>query len=557
MTMNMKDFEKLKELQKAKEETLKNLLDEKVSDGDKQLIQRSKMGHSTGYMGRGSLRWIDKNIKLFTELQLFRDKGKIDSKGQFVIDENVVAELEQRAPSWTRQMILTLYLVKQKNRLFPPMVVAVTENWVDDPSAPEWDNEERATKTSMPIEFIDSKQQIGITDLSKHVSLYVLDGSHRLLGIRGLLELYKEGRLFQKKADGTSTKSFITKDELTKDFGFTSTDLDRMVDDEEVGILFIPAVIKGETRKEARTRIRSVFVHINKTAVPPTSGEQVLLDEDDGFSIISRQVGLSHPLFKKEKFGDRIAWKGNAIPIGSNWITTASTLRDLSEKLLGEKMPYRKWDGKKKHEISLRPDDDEIENGIVELNGFLNRLCELRTFKSVRAGSDIDYLREFPAQLSKRKKGKLTEKPKSNLLLRPVGQLIFAEAIGKTCYTEDVTTGHPLLSLDNAFEKLQKLDEEGAFDFVYEPTSYWYGVTYNPHRGTMVMDGRSVGEKLIRYLLGALPNLDEQKDLLQGFRQSRTFMIDEDKYRAFDLNGNEHTGNYDDVIQKIQLPMPL
>ena len=44
----------------------------------------------------------------------------------------------------------------------------------------------------------------------------------------------------------------------------------------------------GKWAEEARIRVRSVFVHVNKAAQPPTSGEQVLLDEDDGFAIDDR-----------------------------------------------------------------------------------------------------------------------------------------------------------------------------------------------------------------------------------------------------------------------------
>ena len=43
------------------------------------------------------------------------------------------------------------------------------------------------------------------------------------------------------------------------------TDL-RKILNETMSIEFIPAVIKGETREEARARLRSYFVSINKNA---------------------------------------------------------------------------------------------------------------------------------------------------------------------------------------------------------------------------------------------------------------------------------------------------
>jgi hypothetical protein len=77
--------------------------------------------------------------------------------------------------------------------------------------------------------------------------------------------------------------------------------------------------------------VRSIFVHVNKTAVPPTLGEQVLLDEDNGFAILTRRVGLSHPLFRKNKSGDRINWKSTSLPAGGNWITPGIILSNMTQ----------------------------------------------------------------------------------------------------------------------------------------------------------------------------------------------------------------------------------
>lgn len=38
--------------------------------------------------------------------------------------------------------------------MFPPIVVVVSENWVNDPDASEWDGNLRAKVTFMPIEYL-------------------------------------------------------------------------------------------------------------------------------------------------------------------------------------------------------------------------------------------------------------------------------------------------------------------------------------------------------------------------------------------------------------------
>ena len=84
--------------------------------------------------------------------------------------------------------------------------------------------------------------------------------------------------------------------------------------EEKVAVEYIPAVVKGETREEATRRIRSIFVSINSYAKKTDKGESYLLDESDGYSISARKVGLTHPLFKKERAGARINWKNTGLP---------------------------------------------------------------------------------------------------------------------------------------------------------------------------------------------------------------------------------------------------
>lgn len=546
--MNQNELINLQEQQKKIEEAWREMLDNKLEQ-DKLLVQRSKMGKSPIYQTNASLRWINNNVLLFTELPLF--KTKIDSKGHFVIDEEIVTELSQRAPRWDRQPSLTHYLLRHKNRMFPSIVCIVSQSWVDNADAPEWDENGRAKVTSFPTEDLDSKGNLALVDFRKGVYVYVIDGQHRLLGIKGVFELFQNGKLLYKKSNGDPiTNKFDTLDNIEEKYRINHTVLAQLIDEEQVGIQFIPAVLEGETHEEARIRTRSIFVHINKTAVAPTSGEQVLLDEEDGFAIISRKVGLTHNLFKRENPGDRINWKNTSLSVGSHWITTGATLRDMSESLLGNTYPFSGWEGHNKKEIAMRPDDDELAQGRQQLEEFLTRLLDLPIFKSVLSGTDIDMLREFTDQYKKRKKDKIGGQPQGHLLLRPVGQLILCDAIGRISFEIDINKGEPLMSLDKVFEKLIKMDEAGVFSKVFQSSSVWYGITYNFTQQKMIMTGRVTASRLLRYLLGALPDTEEQNQLLNEFRRARTVIDENEVEKAINFDGEMVSPS------EIQLPVP-
>ncbi|MEI2361844.1 DGQHR domain-containing protein [Priestia megaterium] len=537
-------MQQLEELEKKRQEMIRNVLDKSLEE-ERLLVQKSVMGKTEAYIGNANLRTVADNVKLFTELPLFTEK--LNEKGQFVIDEGNVAELEQRAPNHSRQRELTYYLLRQPFRMFPPLVAAVSENWVNNPNAPEWDENKRAKKTSMPIDCLDSKGKICLINIKDGVAIHVLDGSHRLLGIRGVHELWKDGRLTLKQANGTPKKEAETKMDLMDRLNFTQADLDRLIDEEQIGIMFVPSVIKGENREEARRRVRSIFVHINKTAQTPTSGEQLLLDEDDGYSIISREIGLKHPLFKKTDFGDRINWKSKSIPKRSKWLTPGATIKDISRLVLGVNAPFSKWaEGTKKNEIPLRPEEDEIDLGVAILMDFFDRLQQLPTFKALKGGVDIEDLRAFPNK-------KANPDAKASLLMRPIGQEMIADAIGKLCFYTSADSDTPLMEVNEAFEKLEKLDAKGFFNNIHELKSPWLGIAVDPSSKKMVMNNVPLGSQLIRYMLGGIADMEEQNKLLNSFRQKRiTSMDDDGNITAVDLKGNTV-----DDLSEISLPTPL
>ena len=104
------------------------------------------------------------------------------------------------------------------------------------------------------------------------MAVFALDGQHRLMGIQGLMELIKTGKLSRYNKQKKTIGKAITIDDLIKINHIELPEIQKLAY-EQIGIEFIPAVVKGETRAEARRRVRSIFAHVNLTAVKLSKGQ--------------------------------------------------------------------------------------------------------------------------------------------------------------------------------------------------------------------------------------------------------------------------------------------
>ena len=531
MSNLMNEIDELEAVETKKAGMLRQLLDEKLTASGELLVTKGEMGATVAYNSTVSFKWINDNVKLFTMLPLFQKK--VDEHGNFIVDEANAADLRQRAPNWSRQLMMVEYLLRQTNRMFPPILVVVEEEWVGDLNAVEWVadqiGEKRASRDSIPFTALDSNGRVGLADYSK-ASMFVIDGSHRWMGINGLMDLIKNGHVELKKRDGASAKRVEKLEDIAARFDLDPALIPEM-QYETMGIELIPAVVAGETREEARRRVRSVFVHVNKSAEPPTQSEQALLDEDNGFAVVGRDSAFVHQLFRRMKAGDRVNWKGTALPEGSHWLTTGMTLRDSVQAYLGHDPDFQDWKTGSPKEIAVRPPEDELEDGKALWLDYLNHLATLPSFKAILTGEEIDEWRPF----SKR----------GHLLMRPLGQLILADAVG---YLRAAVHG-PQLSLDDIFDMLKVFDANQGFEGVDQPTSVWWGVTYDAQRKTMYMSGRKTAVGLMKHLLhDTSMDLDGRKELKEDYAALRTIDL------GTHLTGYTWDGTEVDQASKIDLP---
>ncbi|MBR8827980.1 MAG: DGQHR domain-containing protein [Gomphosphaeria aponina SAG 52.96 = DSM 107014] len=501
--------------QREKEETeaIALLLSRQIARNDKILVQKMHMGSTEAFIGSVTLEWLATRVSFATSLPLFQQKLDPNSKN-VVPDADTVEALQQRPLDWSRQGALTQYLAVRKSHKFPALLVVIDADWVNNAFAQEW-GKGRATQSAAKFSPLDQDGTFGLLDVSEKHCIFALDGQHRLMGIQGLMELIATGRLQKYKKDKKPTGHYITIEDLMEEYDVNPGKL-LSLGHEKIGIELIPSVLPGESYEEAKRRVRSIFVHVNLMAVPLSKGQLALLNEDNGFSIIARKVAVTHPLFKEMPGRNpRVNWNSATVSAKSTVLTTLQALQEISEKYLYYKFPH--WKPTDKGLIPMRPEDEEIEEGLAQFYQLFDYLGNLPSYQRLENGTDTARMRRFSH-----------EKPpgEGNILFRPVGQVALAQALGILVFRKR-------FSWQEIFEKMYQYDEEGGFSSMEFPESLWYGVIYDPNKKRVLVSGKDLAAKLIIYLLGGMEDKIERIYLQKDLATARTI-----ENKAMGLDGN-------------------
>lgn len=480
------------------------LLDRHLARSDRLLVQKTQMGSTEAFIGSVTLEWLDSRVRFASQLPLFRQK--FDPQTDNVIrDEETVDEILQRPLDWSRQAPLTQYLAARQAHKFPAVLVVHSPTWVDNPKAKEWDKQGRARQSAADFIPLDQNQTVGLLDVSPAVSIFALDGQHRLMGVQGLMTLLKTGRLQRYNKNKKPVGGVITIDDLIDEYQLKPAYLQSLAQ-EKIGIEFIPAIAKGETRDEARRRVRSIFVHVNLMALRLSKGQLALLNENDGFSIVARKIAVNHPLLKEVPGRNpRVNWDSATVAAKSTVLTTLQALNEMSQRYLDHQFPHWK-PPEKKGLIPMRPDDEELEAGIDTFNQFFDHLASLPSYQRLDQGEETPQLRRFSFE----KNG-----GEGNILFRPVGQIAFAQALGIVVFKKK-------LSLKTVFKKLSKYDAEGGFSRMETPQSLWYGVLFDPNKKRIMVSGRDLAARLLIYIIAGTEDGMEKAELRRELAEART-----------------------------------
>ncbi|MEO0970049.1 MAG: DGQHR domain-containing protein [Cyanobacteria bacterium J06639_18] len=508
-------FSQYDDAEERNQKLLISLFDEYISGEEQLIVQKTQMGGTEAYVGSVTLEWLANRVDFASHLPLLRHKYN-PATDNIEIDADSIDEIQQRPLDWSRQAPLVQYLASRKHHKFPPVLVVINQPWVDNPKAKGWNKKKCAKKSTTQFTPLGKDGNFGLLNVSEDdVTIYALDGQHRLMGVQGLMKLLKTQKLERYKKDKSPYGSAIAIDDLIEQYQISPAYL-RKLPKEKIGIEFISAVATGETREEARRRVRSTFVHVNLMAAPLSKGQLAQLNEDDGFSIVARKIAVSHPLLEqKEDRKPRVNWNSATVAAKSTVLTTLQALKEISEKYLGHKYPQ--WKPSDKGLIPLRPEDEELEEGIKHFHEFFDNLASLSSYRLLEY-EQTPSLRRFSFEKDGGGEG--------NLLFRPVGQVALAQALGILVFKKG-------FSLENVFKKLTKFDREGGFSGMEYPKSLWYGVLYDPNRKRVLVAGRELAAKLLVYVLGGTQDTQELAQLRKSLARARTF-----ENKTVDFEGN-------------------
>lgn len=267
------------------------------------------------------------------------------------------------------------YLIEQPERFFSSIVVGVYEG------EPEWSPldismpppSQLLSLTPDQLERLESS--VGILHLTGDEKLFAIDGQHRVEGIKRALE----------------------------------REPDRFTDD-ELSVVFVG----HDTTSTGRQRTRRLFTTLNKTARRVSSADRLALDEDDGFAIVTRRLVDDFPLFRG---GEKIAFNKTASLRRDN-TTEFTTIISLYGQMIALYSSCLAGGSTKRGDFkNSRPSDQELERYFASCCDYWIHLCrEVEVVEGILSGTI--------------QAGSLRQEDHNHLLARPIGQRVFAEAVG-------------------------------------------------------------------------------------------------------------------------------
>lgn len=281
-----------------------------------------------------------------------------------------VSNLLQRAFDEKRLTPITNYLLSQPDKYINNLTVAIYGG------SPDWltidvnkiGQDENIGIDEESLEYFE--KAFGVVKLTGAETLFVLDGQHRLKGLRNTI--------LQEPSIGEQA-------------------------------LGITLVIHADS-EAGRERTRRLFSTINRHAKPVSLGENILLDEDDLSAIIVRKLIEEYPLFKDKKV---IAYNKGKNLNSSQYKDTFSTiisLYSINEIIIDNNKVYNDF---KNTKVRIRPDDTVIEFWQDKVFSFWNKFFEC--FQDAK-----DFINGANTSLG------LDRKDGGKFYLRPLGQEAFA-----------------------------------------------------------------------------------------------------------------------------------
>jgi hypothetical protein len=497
------------------------------------------------YTFQTTTEWIGVNVLLVGEMEMFNKEEGVykrigNDAGNIEITSENIDLVRQRSVDFSRAAGIAKYLLLHPFHNLPDLVLVVTEPWVENPDAQQWEGG-RALRDSVDIEMISDDIDKALIRLGKagqadRSSLYALDGQHRLIGIRAALTMLKNGTLTLQKEDGSMATGRSSVERLeewldeVEDFGITKLDALRFRN-ERVGIKLVPAVCKGETWEEAIQRLASIFKAFNTTSVAVSKGAAAAMDMEDGFAIVARRTYKASEFLKDKKDvhnnetrPTRLSPNNNTIASKSTVVTTLATLKSMAEEYFRNGGPVNDWyKPTKKKLMGQPPTEAMISAATEEFLAFWDQISTLPSMRDIEPWKflpeDVRKVTEFraPRNVAEMRRFPTATLPgEAQMLFRPLGQQALAMAVGALVHRQQ----NPM-SLEQIFEILRRFDARNGFCLV-DPKYPWWGVLYDQTKGKIVTGGTKLAGELLQYMLsGSTTNPDLKRAFANARRSSK------------------------------------
>ena len=340
---------------------------------------RARMGSWTYYIARMSMRDLASQVGFASEIQ----------------DDPTLDHAIQRDLKGGRAKNEIAHYLRHPNRFFSSIVVAAMGgNPTFNEVKMEFTPDQRFVAQGM-------KNAFGVLSFDGGEDYYALDGQHRLQAIKYLLNT-------TEKRDILPPKGF---------------------EHEEVSVLLV--CVERKDDKEFLRLQRRLFSYLNRYAKPTLPGENITMDEDDAFAILTRRLINSHEFFRardavtfrvQTEGGKNITptvkvknSQGKSVSKPSPYFTTLQTLYDINESLLitGQRGHGEMSVGKLKEFVRFRPTDEKLDELYGELEMCWNAML-----------AAIPDLRKEPEGM--RRHG---TPEKDHLLFWPIGQEVLGQAV--------------------------------------------------------------------------------------------------------------------------------
>ena len=327
-----------------------------------------------------SLRGVIGDWVYYPTLMKLKDIAERVKIAEEIYQSDILSEMVQRVIKRKRGKEIKDYLLKQQQRFFNSLIVAVYEgdpSWYD---ISQIEGNDLLDPEDIPDDVVAG---IGILSLNGNEKLFTLDGQHRLIGIK----------------EAVAAKPQLGEDELS--------------------IIFIA----HRTDSEGLERSRRLFTTLNKNAVKVSKGETITLDEDDAMAITVRRLVTENHMFIEPRILNNAT--DNISKNNQTCLTTIGNLYDLLEILFTKvySMSEKKTLKDKKTELTIVRQSDEILNKHYEnACDFFEQLTDcfipLQEFTQTNTNEEVSSVAK-----------KYRHSDGGSILFRPVGLKVLTEII--------------------------------------------------------------------------------------------------------------------------------